>query len=148
MQEKFPKWLKQPIFHLGSVLKYLLFTSDGALLPFNCLGLSKWLSIKSTNWLKRPLYFSVQASEFLRKQIFKFLSKYIFWKMPRFLFNSEEDNWCLVQHQVQDISLTSTSAWIIGLDGNVYIQTQLTEASVGPRLIKTRLECRFHHHQG
>jgi hypothetical protein len=44
--------------------------------------------------------------------------------------NSGEDNWTMVQHQIQDISLSSTSAWMIGLDGTVYIQTQLSQARV------------------
>jgi hypothetical protein len=36
----------------------------------------------------------------------------------------------MIQHQAQDISLTSTSGWIVGLDGSVYVHTQLSPATV------------------
>ena len=47
-----------------------------------------------------------------------------------FAAKSEEDNWTLIQYQIQDVSLNSTSAWMIGLDGGVYVQTRLTAAAV------------------
>ena len=47
-----------------------------------------------------------------------------------FAAKSEDDNWTLIQYQIQDVSLNSTSAWMIGLDGGVYVQTRLTSAAV------------------
>ena len=35
-----------------------------------------------------------------------------------------------MQNQVLDLALTLTSAWMIGLDGKICLQTQLTEAQV------------------
>ena len=47
-----------------------------------------------------------------------------------FFFHSGEENWTQVQNQVLDLALTLTSAWMIGLDGKICLQTQLTEAQV------------------
>jgi hypothetical protein len=58
--------------------------------------------------------------------------------------NSGEDNWTMVQHQIQDVSLSSTSAWMVGLDGTVYIQTQLSQARVSLCSSSSRKYCLSH----